>query len=350
MRPAVDAGRDLTGSLQFERGRASITLSGEVDAFTISRFGGLLDAAIALKPAQVTVDFDAVTYLGTCAVPVIEGGAERLARSGGRVVLLRVPRSAHRLLQAAGLNETIEVERADSQSALLRRLAVSSIPRARQVLDGALELVVTMAQAVVAGADGVSITLPRHGQLATVAASNDVVLDMDHDQYQTGQGPCLDAALKGTRFHIDVVDEESRWPDFIPRARARGIASILSTPLLAGGRPLGALNIYSRNRGAFAAHEMQWADQFAVQAATVVHVASDEGSPTLEGDLADALASRHTIAVAQGVLIALHGGTPETAYAALTGVSRRTGRPLRSICDDLVQSRATRAVQAGRRA
>jgi anti-anti-sigma factor len=337
----VSTSREFTGSLHLERQLASLTISGEVDVFTISRFRGLLDAAIALKPTHVTVDLDGVTYLGACAVPVFEEGAARLARSGGRLELLRVPRLAHRLLQVAGLSDRIDVERADSESAVIRRLAEGGIPRARQVLDVALQLVVTMAQAVVAGAHGVSITLPRHGQLGTVAASNDVVLEMDHDQYETGQGPCLDAALQGTRFQIDVLDEESRWPEFVPRARARGIASILSTPLVASGRPLGALNIYSRDRGAFAAHEKQWADQFAAESASVVLVAGGAGSSASEGDLADALASRHAIALAQGVLIGRHGGTPEAAYSALTNVSRRTGRPLRRVCDDLVTSRTT---------
>ena len=114
---------------------------------------------------------------------------------------------------------------------------VAAIPRSRDVLDAALKLVVTMAQAVVIGADGVSITLPRNGRFGTVAASNDVVLEMDHDQYDTGEGPCLDAAIQGERFHIDALGEESRWPAFVPRARARGIESILSTPLVAGGGP-----------------------------------------------------------------------------------------------------------------
>jgi len=47
------------------------------------------------------------------------------------------------------------------------------------------------------------------------------------------------------RFLIDALAEERRWPDFVPRARARGIESILSTPLVAAERPIGALNVSS---------------------------------------------------------------------------------------------------------
>lgn len=78
-------------------------------------------------------------------------------------------------------------------------------------------------------------TLSGNGRLGTVAASNDVVLEMDHDQYDTGEGPCLD-----------------------------------STPLVAADLPIGALNVYSRTVGAFAEHEKQWADQFAAAEAVVV--------------------------------------------------------------------------------
>jgi len=83
--------------------------------------------------------------------------------------------------------------------------------------------------------------------MGTVAATDDTVAQMDRDQYATGQGPCLAAAGEGHWFHVESVDEEGRWPDFVPRARAGGIGSILSTPLMAtGGRSVGALNIYSR--------------------------------------------------------------------------------------------------------
>ena len=72
-----------------------------------------------------------------------------------------------------------------------------------------------MAQAVVVGADGVSITRPRNGCLGTVAASDDVVLEMDHDKYDTGEGLCLDAVTEGERFHILSLREEDRWPAFV---------------------------------------------------------------------------------------------------------------------------------------
>lgn len=53
---------------------------------------------------------------------------------------------------------------------------LSACPRrgplvSRDLLDAALSLVLTLAQAIVGGADGVSLTLARHGRLTTVAES-----------------------------------------------------------------------------------------------------------------------------------------------------------------------------------
>ena len=51
------------------------------------------------------------------------------------------------------------------------------------VVMGALRLLVSLAQAMVEGADGASVTLRRHGRLSTVAATDQTILDMDSEQY-----------------------------------------------------------------------------------------------------------------------------------------------------------------------
>jgi hypothetical protein len=56
------------------------------------------------------------------------------------------------------------------------------------VVDGALRLVVELARSCVSGADGVSVSLLRHGVLSTVAASDQTIMAMDADQYATGEG------------------------------------------------------------------------------------------------------------------------------------------------------------------
>lgn len=330
----------MYGSLRVEGRFATVTVAGEVDIATLPRFAALFQAALAAEPELVVVDLGRAEFLALCAVPVLERTASALADRNARLVVRDVSRSARRLFRAAEMSSDVEVEPEHSSAAVRRGLTVSAgLPLDRRILDAALTAVVTLAQAVVRGADGASITLPRYGRFVTAAATNSVVLEMDHDQYDTGQGPCLDAASAGERFFLDSLDEEERWPDFVPRARARGIAGIASTPLLERDVPIGALNIYSRTPGAFASHERGWADEFAAQAAQVVTAAGESSLPSgLQGDLLDALASRQTIAIATGMLLARDGGTAESAFVVLREASRRTNRPLREICEQMISS------------
>ena len=127
-----------------------------------------------------------------------------------------------------------------------------SPPVSRDLLDAALSLVLTLAQAIVAGADGVGITLARHGRPTTVAASAGEVLELDHEQNTSGAGPSLDAT-HGRRVHVDSLAAETRWPAFVRTARARGVETVLSIPLVAANRPIGALTVYSHTVGSLTA-------------------------------------------------------------------------------------------------
>lgn len=218
-------------------------------------------------------------------------------------------------------------------------LRVAAIPANEDVLDAALRLVVALARVTVAGADGVSVSLSRNGNLATVAASDETILGMDEDQYATGEGPCVSAAIEGLWFHVESLDDEARWPAFIPRARDRGINSILSTPLLTQTRPVGALNIYSRHAGAFAAPELELSSLFARQASELlVSAAVDISVEDLSRQLQEALRGRDVIAQARGVLMERHGVSPDAAYATLRRSSRETNTPLRRLAEDVMAS------------
>ncbi len=47
------------------------------------------------------------------------------------------------------------------------------------------------------------------GRDQTVAAGNDVVLQVEQDQYATGEGPCLDAATLGSCGQIEALDQDT---------------------------------------------------------------------------------------------------------------------------------------------
>ncbi len=186
------------------------------------------------------------------------GGA--LAASGGRLVVRSASSLVERLVDIVGITAVV-IETPGSQPAVAPSVTAHSagadlkppgsvsagnqfreftaIPAAKDVVDSALRLVVSLAHATIGGADGVSVTLNLHGRLATVAASDKVVVAMDADQYETGEGPCVDAAVTGSRAHAESLGDERRWPAFTPWALRSGINAIMSTPLLAAGAQQG---------------------------------------------------------------------------------------------------------------
>jgi anti-anti-sigma factor len=317
---------------------AVLQLTGEIDVGVDKPFHALVDELARLGASQVIVDVTGVTFCDAHGLGLLVVAADRLQQGGAQLSVRGADDKLFRLFQLTDLVGLLRVERPPSSEALLRGLNRSwEAGHTQTLLTAALQMVVTMTQAVIHGADGASITLPTDGEFKTVAASNDTVLDMDHDQYETGEGPCLDAARTGLRHLATSLDDETRWPSFVPRAKARGISSILSTPVMAGDTPLGALNLYSRSRSPFAAHETEWADQFASEAATLLSTAQAAAAPEgLDAQVRRALLSREVIAQAQGIMMERYSMSAPTASAALRRESRRTSQPLRDLCERLV--------------
>jgi hypothetical protein len=216
---------------------------------------------------------------------------------------------------------------------------VTAVPADDDVVDGTLRLVVALARATVSGADGVSVSLRRHGKLSTVAATDQTILDMDATQYETGEGPCIDASVKGRWFHTSSLVTESRWPAFTPRAQALGIKAILSSPLHAWRQPVGALNIYARSASAFSSDARQLAATFAAEASVILTDAGVDVSDQARSDqFQEALQVRQTIAQAQGVIMEREGVSAEDAYTVLRIYSQQSGRSLLSRAHEVADS------------
>jgi hypothetical protein len=216
---------------------------------------------------------------------------------------------------------------------------VGAIPTDGDLVDATLRLVVELARATVGGSDGVSVSLRRHGRLATVAASDQTISSMDAHQYATGEGPCVDASVLGHAFLAVSLETEDRWPEFTPKALQLGIRAILSSPLVVRNQPVGALNIYSRQPSAFAPKDQELAMTFArgmsvILADAGVDVSDDHRS----GRFQESLRSREAIAQAQGVLMERLGISEERAYTELRTYSQRTGLSLRARAEQITAS------------
>lgn len=331
--------------VQFDADRAVIAVRGEVDLLSGPVFGAFVASLLEQGHTSVVFDLSEVSFLGAAGLGVIAETFARLAPPSGRLAHDPVTvRSASpltlRMLDVTGLGDFVTIEAADpdvvrlgaeqrtgDRSGAVRSgstnrasdlVRVGSVPASTAVIDGALRLVTALASQTVEGADGVSVSLTRHGRLLTVAATDETIMRMDDHQYGSGEGPCLTAAAEGRWFHVESLAEESRWPTFVPLAREEGISSILSTPLMAHDRPVGALNIYSNTERAFGSRQQELAALFATQASAVL---ADAGADSTDREVAErifvALSSRTVIAQAQGVLMTRGGITAGAAAAEL---------------------------------
>lgn len=121
----------------------------------------------------------------------------------------------------------------------------------------------------VAPATTCGVTLAEQGRVFTVAAADELAGELDEQQYELGDGPCLQALASG-----EVVDApESRWAAYPSTAMSHGIQAVHSVPLMVEGKPVGVLNVYASNPNSFRAVDRQLLGLLAGQAAIAVTAA-----------------------------------------------------------------------------
>lgn len=326
--------------IDFAETSVVVAVRGELDALTAPMIRAIADTLEEQGHTRITLDLSSVTFLAAGGLGLIAGIAAQLRRAGGDLTLRSPSAQVRRMLDITGLGGRIVVDDPAPRLALHADLVRSAWrPTRDDVVDEKLRKVVTIAAKAIVGADGVSVSLKRDDRVKTVAASNDTVLRMDDHQYETGEGPCLSAAADGVPFDIERLTDEQRWPAFVPLAISEGIASILSTPLLADTGSIGALNIYSNTAAAFGAHQRELAAAFATHASEIV-AGADLGITEEELDvrIADALQSRTVLALAQGILMARSHVDADQASAVLHRAARDAGTSALSEATDVVAS------------
>ncbi len=214
-------------------------------------------------------------------------------------------------------------------------------------LDATLTRVSKLAVGQIAGCDMAGVTLIRTGKPVTAAFTDVEAPEIDSAQYESGEGPCLEAFRQNRVFTILDTRTETRWPVFTERARGHGILSTLSLPLQVNQEALGALNLYSRAPKAFFEDETPML--FAIHAAVVLANAQAYwAAHALSGQLELAMASRSVIEQAKGVFMARFGDTDDEAFARLTRQSQDSNTKLRDVAKAVVASTTDKSRQTGK--
>lgn len=216
---------------------------------------------------------------------------------------------------------------------------LSGLLLSAESLETTLCRVADLAVRCISGCDAVGVTLFRDGKATTRAATGGLVYEVDHYQYDVGDGPCLSTVREGQVHQIDDMSTSELWPEFCSHAAERGINSSVSFPLIVRGVALGALNFYSRSAKAFTDMDREVPFAFAAQAAVALANAETyAASIRLAEQLRDALTSRGVIDQAKGILMAQQGWGDEESFEALKAISSRRNVKLHDVCVEIVSA------------
>lgn len=211
-----------------------------------------------------------------------------------------------------------------------------------ETVRSALDVAVGLAHDVLPGTAGAGVTLIRAGKKLTAAYSDEVVKLADDLQYDLNEGPCLSAWAEAKPFRIELMEQEDRWPRWTTAAFELGMRSSVSVPLVAHGRKLGAVKAYSTEPAAYSEGHAAILQRFADQAAIVLgNVVAAEDAERMNAQLKDALASRHLIAEALGILMERNRVGEEEAFSSLRRTAAEQGVDVRSTAERLVRETAS---------
>ena len=213
------------------------------------------------------------------------------------------------------------------------------ITLADHTLESVMEKIATLAKRTVPGADEVSVTLVEGGRASTVAFTGQLAVDMDESQYERGYGPCLDCIEGGEPLRVVDMREDGRWPAWTAEAARSGVGSSLSMPVPLQREVGAAVNIYSRQHGAFDAEDMEVASTFAAYAGVALaNMHLYQAQSRLAEDLQRAMKSRAVIEQAKGILMGARRCTAEQAFDLMIGMSQHSNRKLRDVAQALVDA------------
>jgi Transcriptional regulator containing GAF, AAA-type ATPase, and DNA binding domains len=141
-----------------------------------------------------------------------------------------------------------------------------------QSVEQFLHEMAVMAARLVGGGLSCGMTMQPSGRPVTVACSDQVAARVDEVQYELDDGractPCATARGAHRGHHGEGALARVRGP-----GGSHGIRSCLALPLNADGKPVGALNLYSRQASAFGTAEARRAENFAENASGALSLA-----------------------------------------------------------------------------
>jgi GAF domain-containing protein len=219
-----------------------------------------------------------------------------------------------------------ETEILFASEALLHKLAPGD-------LDATLQSITRAAVEVLPQVQFASITLrhQRNGSLDSYAVTDDLIGDLDHQQYQLQEGPCYDATTDEPYAAVSNLGADERYPSYGPMAIRAGIRSQAGVRLFESNQTIGGLNLYSRQVGAL--DDVQTLSELFTHRAAIALAYSIEITT-----LREAVQTRTRIGQAVGIVMERYTIPEQQAFAFLTRLSQTRNVKLRIVADQMIQA------------
>jgi hypothetical protein len=203
-----------------------------------------------------------------------------------------------------------------------------------------LRRIVAVASRAVPGAEHAAISLVSgNGPPRTDPTSDELPPQIDEIQYQTGEGPCVQALTASDLVLTnDLTMAADDWPTFARRAvEEAGVRSMLSFRLFLNDGHRGALNFYAKKPDAYDMSAVATGSIFAAYASMAQLAALHQDQAI---HLSRAVESNREIGVAMGILMANKRQTQEQAFTDLRIASQHLHRKLRDIAAEVIYTGA----------
>lgn len=208
-------------------------------------------------------------------------------------------------------------------------------------VETVLTQLVAFATTTIPGTASATVTVVRHDDARTLAASHGWATALDEQQYAAQDGPCLHAIRTGRVVRMDIAKSD-RWPAYCAAARSEKVAAVLSVPLLVDEDIVdtaAALNLTTAQPEAFDPLDEALLELFTHALSVVInHAYRHRRAAELVDQLGAALETRDVIGTAKGLLMAQHSCGPERAFELLRAASQRSNTKLRDVAAHLVRN------------
>jgi hypothetical protein len=210
--------------------------------------------------------------------------------------------------------------------------------RESTTIDSYLHAAADMTADVIDVVGSYSLSISLYGNPITVGSSDRAGWDADQVEFDTEDGPCVEALRTGAvSGHIDLATEQ-RWPAWTAVATLLGFASAAGVPGEVSPGERIVLNLYAPASQAFDDETLHRAALFTEEVARTLPAAvrlfeADERASHLE----QALASRSTIDQAIGVLMSQNQCTADVAFGILRRASQNRNIKLRDVATTIIE-------------